>query len=247
VTGPVVITGAAGFLGSSLVEVLSRSFNVRPTDLLPGDGRNGMLCGDLADRDFVHGLLAGAEALVISHMLPRAPGVYDHPARPMDVNVTATATLLDAAVRQGCRRVVLISSVAVVASHVASGALLDLSLPAAPADIYGLTKMMQESLAHYYHRLHGLPVAILRPAYVTDEDTMRDKYGRQKATANWQFIDRRDIGAAAAAALLLPDLGMETFFLTGHGTGRERMDMTPAIKRLGWNPKHRFVDWPLDP
>jgi nucleoside-diphosphate-sugar epimerase len=38
--------------------------------------------------------------------------------------------------------------------------------------------MMQESLAHYCRHRHGLPVAILRPAYVTDEDTLQDKYGR---------------------------------------------------------------------
>jgi nucleoside-diphosphate-sugar epimerase len=113
--------------------VLSKSFIVRPTDLSCRDGRSGTFSGDLADHDFVQELLTGAEDLMISHMLSRAPGVYDHPARPMDINITATARLLDAAVRQGCQRVVLISSVAVVASHVTSGTLLDISLPPAPA------------------------------------------------------------------------------------------------------------------
>jgi len=245
--GPIVITGAGGFLGRSLAEVLGRKFLIRPTDLLPGESLDAEFCGNVSDPDFAMRLLDGAEALVLSHMYPRGPGAYDHPSRPFDVNVTAVANLLDAAVRQGCRRVVIISSIAVVYGHLPSGARLDHATVPAPVDLYGLTKSIQETLAEYYHRCHGLSIAMLRPAYVTDESTMTDKYGRVKATVNWQYIDRRDIAAATAAALLLPDLGLETFFITGHSDGHKRLDLSPAIQRLGWNPEHTFSAYPNDP
>jgi UDP-glucose 4-epimerase len=244
--GPVVITGAAGFLGRALVEVIGAEFALRPTEVVPTPGLDPEFCGDLANRNFVQRLLEGAGALVISHMLPRGPGVYDHPLRPIEVNVATTANLLDVAVRQGCGKVILISSTAIFAGAMRSGLKLKNTLPQSPQDIYGLTKAMQESLARFYHEQHGLPVAILRPAYVTDEATMRDKHGREKATVNWQFIDRRDIGHAAVAALHLADLGCEAFFITGHASGCERMDLEPAIKRLGWMPRHGFFAYPLD-
>jgi UDP-glucose 4-epimerase len=242
----VVITGAAGFLGRVLAEVIGADFAIRPTDVVTGPGLDPEFCGDLADRGFVQRLLDGAGALVISHMLPRGPGVYDHPLRPIEANVATTANLLDASVRLGCRKVVLISSAAIYAGAMRSRQMLEDSLPPSPQDIYGLTKAMQESLARFYHAQHGLPVAMLRPAYVTDEETMRDKYGREKATVNWQFIDRRDIGHAAVAALQLPDLGCEAFFVTGHASGNEHMDLAPAKTRLGWAPKYRFLGYPLD-
>ncbi len=242
---PIVITGAGGFLGRSLVDVMSQVCPVRATDRCPltDDGMQG----DVSDPAFADRLLAGAGGLLISHMLSRAPGAYDHPKAPLEVNSTATATLLEAAVRAGCRKVVLISSTSVVGTHLRNGTFLESALPFAPIDLYGLSKTMQEQIAAYYHHRHGIAVAILRPAYVTDEDSMTDKYGRQKESVNWQFIDRRDIGTAALAAFALPDLGLETFFISSHPNSAAHMDIASAKARLHWEPRHTFASFPTDP
>lgn len=245
-SGIVAITGAGGFLGRMLAEEIAKEHPVRLADVGPVAPLGEAFCGDVGDVAFCDRLLAGAEALVISHMLPRAPGAYDHPKAPLDVNATATAVLFEAAVKAGCRTVVLISSNAVVTGHQRKGVFLERDLPFAPEDLYSLSKVLQEQIASYYHHKHGIRVAMLRPAYVTDEATMTDKYGRQKGTVNWQFIDRRDIASAALAAIHLPDLGLESFYILGHPDAVKHADVAHSRKRLGWEPRYTFSAFPRD-
>ena len=244
--GIVAITGAGGFLGRMLAEEIAKEHPVRLADVGPVPDLGEAMVGDAGDPVYAERLLAGTEAIVISHMLSRSPGAYDHPKAPLTVNSVATAVLFDAAVKAGCRTVVLISSNAVVAGHQKKGVFLDQNLPYAPTDLYCLSKVLQEQIAAFYHHNHGMRVAMLRPAYVTDEASMTDKYGRQKATVNWQFIDRRDIASAALAAIHLPDLGLESFYILGHADADKHADVAHARKRLGWEPKYTFSAFPND-
>jgi nucleoside-diphosphate-sugar epimerase len=180
-------------------------------------------------------------------MLPRTADSYVHPARPFDVNVTATAGLFEAASRSGCRRVVLISSTEVVGADLRAGHFLRRDLPPSPCSLYGLTKSLQEQVAAFYHRTAGLEVAILRPAYVTDAATMTDKYGRQKPSVNWQFVDRSDIARAVLSALTLADLRFEVFYVLSHWRATERADLEHTRQRLGWQPSACFDHYPEDP
>jgi len=243
----IAITGAGGFLGRTLAEEISKIHHVRLADIGPMPNFGERMTGDVGDTVFAARLLEGADGIVINHMLSRAPGAYDHPKAPLDVNATATAVLFEAAVQAGCRKVVLISSSAVVVGHKKKGLFWDRNLPFAPDDFYGLSKVIQEQIATFYHQKNGICVAMLRPSYVTDEDSMTDKYGRQKATANWQFIDRRDIASAALAALELPDLGLETFYVLGHADSPNHADVAYTIERLNWKPRHTFSSFPKDP
>lgn len=242
----ILVTGGCGFLGSHLVSVLRSRFPVVPFDVRNPGGDGSFVEGSVTDAGRIDEVLEGMGGLVISHMAPRAPGVYDSPKMPFEINVDGTAFLLDAAVRRGVKRVVLISSVAVVQQFMTAGKFLSTDLPSAPDSIYGLTKSLQEETARYYHSRHGLEIAMLRPAYISMGDTLEDKYGRRRPSVNWQFIDPRDIGAAALAAFVLEDLGCETFYLmAGPGAG-ERADIGHTIARLGWTPQFRFTGFPVD-
>lgn len=164
----------------------------------------------------------------------------------MDINVKGTGLALEAAVRHGIRRVVLISSVSVVWRHVLSRTFLTPDLPAAPVQTYGLTKALQESLALFYHQMHGLEIAVLRPAYVIREDSMTDKYGATRANVTWQCIDPRDIASAVRSALLIPDLKHEVFYLMAGPDAERFADIAHTRERLGWSPVHRFANLPVE-
>lgn len=242
----VLVTGGCGFLGRHLVDVLRSRYFVAPFDVRNCGDDACFVEGSVTDRDGVEKALEGMEGLVIAHMAPRAPGVYDHPEVPFAVNVAGTAILLEGAVRRGLRRVVLVSSVAVVQKALARGEFLSAATPCCPDSLYGLSKMLQEETAQYYHDRHGLEIAILRPAYVSLGDTLEDKYGVRRPSVNWQFIDPRDIGRAVLGALAADALGCGIFHLVAGPGAEDRADVSAATGRLGWHPEFRFTEFPRD-
>ena len=242
----VLVTGASGFLGRHLTEVLRREYFVRSLDLTACPQADESVCGSVANTATVDRALDDMNALVIAHMAPNRPEVYGSPEIPFDVNVKGTAMLLAAAVRQGLRRVVLISSVSVVSGAQAAGEFLTDRLPASPGNLYSLTKHLQEETARYHHRCHGLEVAVLRPAYISRGDTLEDKYGVRRPSVNWQFIDPRDIGTAAAAALRLDRLGCEVFYLMAGPGAEAHAEVARTAERLGWQPQYRFGEFAQD-
>ncbi len=242
----VAITGAAGFLGKGLTSVLGAHFPLRVLDVVPAEGPWESRVGDVSRLEDALALCAGCSGLVIAHMVPSGPENYATPALPLDVNVKGTANLFHAAQVHGISRVVLISSIAVVQEPYDAGAFLRLDLPAAPRTLYGLTKSLQEEIARFYHRVHRMEIAILRPAYICDEDTVSDKYGNRRPTVNWQFIDPRDIAEAARLALVAPQLDCETFYLMGHPDADAHAEMPPLRQRLGWKARHTFERYPRD-
>jgi nucleoside-diphosphate-sugar epimerase len=228
------------------VEVLKCKFSVVGFDIEGSGNPTDSICGSVTDFDAVKQALKGIGAVVIAHMAPNRPQIYARPEIPYDVNVKGTANLLQASVEMGIKRIVLVSSVSVVDGARSAGQFLSRDLAPSPVKLYGLTKVLQEATAAYFHNRHGLEVAVLRPAYVISGDNLEDKYGVRRPTVNWQAIDPRDIGAAANAALKLPELGNEVFYLMAGPGAAEKVDVAYTQSRLQWEPQYRFEKFPRD-
>jgi NAD+ dependent glucose-6-phosphate dehydrogenase len=239
-----LITGAGGFLGKGLIASLEKQHTLRLMDIAPFSTTHEQVIGDVADAGCVRAAVTGMEGLIIAHMAPNRPEVYAHPALPFDVNVKGTANLLAAAQEQGLRRVVLISSTSVVGEAQRKGDFLTSDTPPGPVTMYALTKVCQENIARFYAHYLGMSVAVLRPGYVIDADTMQDKYDRHAKRDQWHLIDRRDIGQAAHHALTLPDVKYEVFYILGPPEADRHADVAHAREWLGWIPDHRFAEIP---
>ncbi|HEY7510660.1 MAG TPA: NAD-dependent epimerase/dehydratase family protein [Vicinamibacteria bacterium] len=173
----VVVTGAAGFIGSTLAESLLREGHEVVgldafVDYYPRAAKERNLAACRADRRFhlVEGALQDAElrplldgARVVFHLAAQA-GVRASWGRDfslyVDHNVLATQRLLEAAVEAGTPRVVYASSSSVY------GDSTDMPLReealCRPMSPYGVTKLAAEHLGNLYERNHGLPVVSLR-------------------------------------------------------------------------------------
>lgn len=242
----VLVTGAAGYLGRALCNVLAEDFDLLRMDIRETPGPGQFLCGSVTDRAALQDACERVDALVLGHMAPNRTDAYDWPDTCLDINVKGVALALEAAARAGIKRVVLISSINVVGQDARSKTFLSRALPSSPMEMYGMTKVLQEEVARYYQRCRGLEIAALRPAYVLDEDSMVNKYGENAAMASWQCIDPRDIGRAAAAALKLGTLAFEIFYLMAGPGAEDHADIAFTKTRLGWNPLHRFEGKPLE-
>jgi len=173
----VVVTGAAGFIGSHLAESLvadghevagvdcftdyyPRALKERNLERLRESPRFHLVEARLQDLDLAS-LLDGAEH--VYHLAAQA-GVRASWGREFalyaDHNVLATQRLLEAALAAGRPTVVYASSSSVYGD--APSLPLREDAPCQPVSPYGVTKLAGEHLAVLYHRNHGLPTVSLR-------------------------------------------------------------------------------------
>lgn len=168
----VLVTGGAGFIGHHLVQwLVNRGYAVQVLD----NGRTGYLdrfgtasasgpvtvrVGDVTRAADVEAACEGVDFVV--HLAAQVSVIesMDRPGETWAVNVYGTAVVLEAARRQGVRRVVFASSCAVYGDGWEPPFRED--QPPGPTSPYGLSKWMGEQLAEFYTRVFGLPVVTLR-------------------------------------------------------------------------------------
>ena len=175
--GCILVTGAAGFIGSHLVDRLvelghevvgldcftdyySRDLKQRNLDRALSRGRFRFLEGDLL-RSNLDKIVGGVDKVV---HLAGEPGVRASWGQRFPIylerNVRTTQRLLEAASRVGLEQFVLASSSSVYGPD--NGGPVAEEAPRRPASPYGLSKLAAEELVGLYAREHVVPATILR-------------------------------------------------------------------------------------
>ena len=151
---PVLVTGAAGFAGSYLVERLRHS----GTEVV-GWSRQDV---DLLDRDTVRARIRELAPAAIYHCAgaPHVAHSWTDAAHPLRSNVLATHYLLDAVRRSGAAPRVLVTGSAAV--YRASPAPIAEDSALEPSSPYGLSKLAQEQLCVRALAEDGVEVVLTR-------------------------------------------------------------------------------------
>ncbi|RCV65967.1 UDP-glucose 4-epimerase [Methanophagales archaeon] len=164
-----IITGGAGFIGSNLAEVLSRSRDnevIIVDDLSTGNEANisgleiEFVKGSITDLDLLRKTFKGADYIFHQAAIPSVPRSIKDPESTNEANVTGTLKVLIAARDCSVKKVIFASSSS------AYGDTPELPKREAmnpnPLSPYAVTKLIGEYYCNVFSEVYGLKTAALR-------------------------------------------------------------------------------------
>ena len=222
----VLVTGGSGFIGSHVIPALvAQGAVVRNVDLVrPGRAAPEVptLVGDITDPEVVRAAVTDDIDAVVH--LAAATSVLvsiERPARTTEVNVTATADLLERCRQAGVGTFVFASTNA-VAGPIPPERRIDEHVVLRPMTPYGASKAAAEMLMSAYTAVYGLRCVPLRftnvygPA-MTGKDSIVARimraavadggmtvYGAGEQVRDYVYVE--DVAAAVSLALRRPDI-----------------------------------------
>ena len=172
----ILVTGADGFIGSHLVQVLVgeghrvtalsqyNSFNHHGwLDFLPPEvlGQVTVVSGDIRDTSFIARTVEGHERVAHLAALIAIPYSYSAPASYLETNAIGTLNVLEACRVHGVERLVHTSTSEVYGS--AQYVPIDEKHPIVGQSPYSASKIAADQLANSYWSSFSLPVTTIRP------------------------------------------------------------------------------------
>ncbi len=224
----VLITGAAGNIGSSLAEQLRDRYDVRLQYHRTIPERRPVeeyVVADIADYDAIAPALEGMDAVV--HMAADSSTSASWES-VRDGNIIGAYNVFEAARRAGVRKVVFAST-----NHVMGMYDRDqqwpvyASQPVRPDSLYGVSKAFGEALGRHYSDQYGLSVICLRIGWFLPEP--------HNEIAHWMWLSPRD-GAQVTWRAIESDLTFGIFYAISANSARH-WDITDTMEKLGYRPE----------
>ena len=238
----VLVTGATGAIGRPVVQWLSaRGHCVRGFAFDPSPDLEDHVVGDLSDRDAVRRAVEGME--VVIHL-----GAYPNDADFIDVllepNVRGLFHVFDAAREFGVQRFAMASTMQTVTGHQGGDRLIRIEDGPAPVNHYALAKVWAEEMGKMYARVHNMAVINVRIGWLPRNP---GEANRVKASSLGPdcFFSHADAQRFFERVVESPNPKpgeAVTVFATSIPARTERLDLEPARRILGYEPKCVWPD-----
>jgi nucleoside-diphosphate-sugar epimerase len=246
----VLVTGAGGLLGQSIVREMEGRCRVTGFDLKQGSAPIDWRVGNLTDPAAVAEAVKGQDAII---QVAAIPNIWSGTGETtMKVNVVGLYLLLAAAEEAGVKRVVICSSDSVVGFTVREGALrppeylpVDINHSLNATDPYGLSKLLGEDMGRSFALRGKMEVIVLRPVFVAYPEMYGEIRARSQSPDTysgtpaggpssagggpcWHHVDPRDAARAFRLALEMKYTGFDRFFVSANVT----LSPEPTLERL---------------
>lgn len=225
----VLVTGAAGRLGSEVLRVLAaQGASVVGFDRHDPGSVDTFFTGSASDVGLVAEAMGGVDAVIHLAALPSPE--HGTPEEVFVGNASATFVVLDQAARAGVTRAVIASSLSITGLPFSPRPAapdyvpLDEAMPLQAADPYALSKQADEATAAMIARRDGMAIVALRfpklgsPEFLAEyADEYRAEPGAG-AHEVWSYLDMRDAATACWLGLTADVTGAHALYLAAPET-----------------------------
>lgn len=169
-----LVTGADGFIGSHLTQLLLREgYDVRALSQynsfnnwgwledVPASDRLEIVTGDVRDPDFCRHIVRGVDQIFHLAALIAIPYSYVAPDSYVDTNVKGTLNICQAARDEGVGRLLITSTSEVYGT--ARYVPIDEKHPRQPQSPYSASKIGADAIAMSFRNAFDLPLTVVRP------------------------------------------------------------------------------------
>lgn len=236
----VLVTGAAGNIGSYFAEHSHRRYDLRlmvqerdeDVDKIRPFGE--VVVGNILDLERMKELCRGIDTVV--HLAANAgpSATWDS---VISVNITGTYNTFVAAKAAGCRRVIYASSIHAVSGY-PSDVQVKTSEPVNPGDLYGVSKCFGEALARYMAEKEGVSAICLRIGAFQPIEAAREAKGIGMLDA---WVSQRDLNQLIEKSIDVENLKFA--ILHGLSDNRfKRLDISDARELVGYRPQDDLTE-----
>jgi uronate dehydrogenase len=227
----VLLTGAAGSIGTAMRNCLGSKYHFRCLDIKPIEDEEDVVIADFLDFDALFNAMQGMDAVI---HLATNPGFDSKWEDVYSNGIAGTYNVFEAARTAGIKKVIYASTTAVLGwREMQLKKKVSPAMPIHPLNLYGVGKATGELLARYFAETYQISIICLRiGAFYVDPpfpQSLQDDILR-----GW--CSQEDLAQLMDRCLETEDLGFQVFYAVSDNKHRF-WDIQNARKRVGYHPR----------
>lgn len=237
----VLITGAAGRIGSTLWAGLKDRYDLRlmfHRKVLPTEDGEEVVIGSVSDLDKMEEAVDGVDAVVHMAGFPSSRWPFEE---VLDANIRGTYCVYEACRRKGVNRVVFASTNHVTGNYEKDGIYTTPDMPVRPDSHYGVSKACGEAMGRYYSDRFGISVICLRIGTFQSPEVLKGRLeeGLTRILSSW--LSHRDTVQLVWRGIEAEQVKFGIYYGISNNT-RAYWDTQNAREELGYAPEDNAED-----
>ena len=234
-----LITGAAGMVGSALRRFLRDRYDLRllfHSTVPEVEDDDEIIVSDLANFESMVEAADGVDAIAHLGIATTKRGYPRSRYNQMilETNVQGTYNIFESARINKVPTVVFASSNAVTGLYEKEGILTTPEMMPRPRDMYGVSKSFGEVMGRHYHDLFGMSVYCIRICNFPNTDSVGQAF--EKGKNRW--LSGRDMAELTACCVEAPHPQYGIIYGVSKGA-EKKWDITNAKELVDWEPQDR--------
>jgi len=233
----ILITGAAGLVGSALRRYLRGRYDFRLLfhhSIPEVELEDEVVVSELANFECMVEIGQGVDAIAHLGIAKPGPGAprsrYDRMI--LETDIGGTYNIFESARINQVPTVIYASSNSATSGYERDGIYNTPDMPVRPGSMYGVSKVFAEALARHYHEAHGISAYCIRIGNFPNTDEVNQDY--EPGMNRW--LSARDMAELTACCMEAPHPQFGIFYGVSKGA-EKKWDISNARELVGWEPR----------